>query len=74
MLAALSWRNGSKDSGDSQTWAQNFLLIPSVTPWNLGLLIHKVRLRIFSRSWVVWKILSDNAFHCQVEYLGCDAH
>lgn len=62
MLAALSWRNGSKDSGDSQTWAQNFLLIPSVTPWNLGLLIHKVRLRIFSRSWVVWKVPSGNAY------------
>lgn len=58
MVAALSWRNGRKDSGDSQT----FLLIPSVTPWNLGLLIHKVRLRIFSRSWVVWKIPSDSAY------------
>lgn len=62
MVAALSWRNGSKDSGDRQTWGQNFLLTPSVTPWNLGLLIHKVRLRLFSRSWVVWKIPSDNAY------------
>ena len=61
MIVALSGRNGNKDSGDSQTWGQNFLLIPSVSPWNLGLLIHKVRLRIFPRSWVVWKIPSDDA-------------
>lgn len=48
---ALSWRNVSKGPGDSQTWGLNFLLMPSVTHWNLGLLIYKMRLRVFSRSW-----------------------
>lgn len=72
---ALSWRNVSKDPGESQTWGLNFLLMPSVTHWNLVLLISKMELRVFSRSWFR-RFHLTMFLHCLIltEYLACDAH